>query len=125
MKNGMKHPATLFVGGQFHTLPVSGVEITLKQEYVDAGEFETAFGAMPSAHMERGEIVNLPPAEKGVIWYVNGLVFAAAVAEGRTDVVMGDSGDTAIRWTQADADAGLCPVKLVGSVRAITTIIVP
>lgn len=125
IKNGMKHSATLFIGGGYHTLPTSGIEITLKQENVDAGNIETPFGTMPSTRMTRGEIVNLPPAEEGVVWYVNGLVFAAAVAAGRTDVIMGDSGKTAIRWTQADVDAGLCPAKLVGLVRAINTIIVP
>jgi hypothetical protein len=53
------------------------------------------------------------------------LTFKAAVAAGRTDIVMGDSGSTAIRWTEKDAAAGLCPEKLVGLVRYITHLILP
>lgn len=123
--NCMKHAATLSINGEFVTLPPSGVEAVLKQSNVSAGTFDVNGLEMPATRSTRSELLGLPDPVEGTVFYVNAMVFGAAVAEGRTDVIMGDSGASALRWTPADVEAGLCPPNLKGLVRAITTIVVP
>lgn len=119
--NTMKHAAQLMLDGEVINLTPSGHVATCTETTVPHGECE----GFPAVRQELGELVGLPEPKDGVTYYTNGLVFKAAVAQGRKDVVMGNSGNSAIRWTQADADAGLCTQNLVGLIRYITQLIVP
>jgi hypothetical protein len=120
--NCMKHGADLLQpNGEVLRLEPSGHVANVNTKTV-SGE---PFAGFPTVKTEMGELEGLPEPEQGVVYYVNMLVFNAAVSAGRKDVVMGDSGQTAVRWTAEDAEAGRCNPKLVGLVRYITHLILP
>ena len=91
--NVMKHDADLVVNGKSTKLPASGI-VAECQENTSVGE---DFIGIPTIKVELGKITNLPFPTQNVVYYVNRMVFNKAVADGRTDVVMGDSGRTALR----------------------------
>ena len=114
--NVMKHKADLLLpNGEVLTLQPSGHVATCEEKQVFGG----TFAGFPTVKTQLGELVGLPEPQDGVVFYCNMLAFKAAVAAGRTDVVMGDSGSTAVRWTAEENP------KLAGLVRYITHLITP
>lgn len=114
--NVMKHRADLLLPtGEVVTLLPSG-DVATCTETTETGE---PFCGFPTIKTQLGELVGLPEPQEGAVYYCNMLAFKAAVAAGRTDVVMGDSGSTAVRWTAEENP------KLAGLVRYITHLITP
>ena len=114
--NVMKHKADLLLpNGEVLTLQPSG-DVATCTESTTVGE---SFCGFPTVKTQLGELVGLPEPQEGVVYYCNMLAFKAAVAQGRTDVCMGDSGSSAVRWTAEENP------KLAGLVRYITHLILP
>jgi len=113
--NVMKHRADLLLpSGEVVSLHPCGDVATCTEKTVATGENVCG---LPAVKKELGELTGLPEPKEGVLYYCNGLAFKAAVAAGRKDVVMGDSGDTAVRWTKEEN------LKMAGLVRYVTHLI--
>ena len=110
--NCMKHAANIrAVDGTMFTLLPSGNIANVETSTVPAEDVQTDFGVVRTAGKTvYGELTGLPEPVEGVCYYVNMLVFNAATAIGRKDVVMGDSGSSAERNDK-------------GHISAITTLI--
>jgi hypothetical protein len=121
--NVMKHGANLLVNGVEVFLAASGIEAICAEQSQPAGTIETEYGTIETMTSPvLGEVEGLPEPQQGVIFYCSGLAFRKAYLMGRRDVVCGDSGVSAIRWTKADVDAGL-KNAVAGQVRYITKLI--
>lgn len=95
----MKHAANVRnCNGEIVTLEPSGIVAGCATTNRQGANLKTDLGEfLTTSKTEYGEIENLPAPQEGVLFYVNMLVFNAATALGRTDVMMGDSGPSASR----------------------------
>ena len=97
--NCMKHAANIrLADGTMNVILPSGNIAVVATTAIPAEEVVTEYGTMKTAGKTvYGELTGLPEPQDGVWYYVGMLVFNAAVAIGRKDVVMGDSGSSAER----------------------------
>ena len=96
--NCMKHAANIrLVDGTLNVIPPSGNIALVDTVTTPENDVVTEYGTMKTGKTAYGELTGLPEPQDGVWYYVGMLPFSAAVAIGRKDVVMGDSGSSAER----------------------------
>lgn len=107
--NCMKHAALLQLpNSEKVLLKASGIEAKVVTAKGESFQIDKTFITMPTIIRSSGqsEIVGLPEPEENTFYYVNMITFKEAVKNGRSDVIMGDSSGTEIRYKIGDVFAG-------------------